>query len=237
LTDYIAGRLQEALDQVLAATGQRPFLLGYCMGGLLTLALAQQRTRDLAALVLLATPWDFHAAPGQAAFGRSALLTWSPLMDLLGELPVDILQALFATRGPLMAIRKFRRFGAMNPDSEPARRFVALEDWLNDGVALPAPVARECLGGWYADNSTLRGRWRIAGRVVQPDEVRLPVRCVIPAADRIVPPASAEALAARLPQASLQRPPLGHIGMMVSRRARRQVWAPLARWFLEQEER
>ena len=230
LTDYILGRLQDALDRVLADTGQRPLLLGYCMGGLLTLALAQRRPADLAALALLATPWDFHAAPGQAALGRGALLTWGPLLDLLGVLPVDGVQALFALLDPLTALRKFRRFAHMEATSPEAEAFVALEDWLNDGVALTAPVARECLGGWYAQNDTLHGRWRIGGQAVLPAEIELPTLCVIPANDRIVPPASAEALAGALPQAKIQRPAAGHIGMMVSGRGPREVWSPLAEW-------
>src|SRR5579863_7719615 len=58
LDDYIAGRLSKALDQVHGATGEKPVVLGYCMGGLLALGLACFRARDLAGLALLATPWD-----------------------------------------------------------------------------------------------------------------------------------------------------------------------------------
>ena len=43
-----------------------------------------------------------------------------------------------------------------------AALFVALEDWLNDGVPLPAPVARQCLAGWYGRNEPGRLAWRIA---------------------------------------------------------------------------
>src|SRR6185369_6108188 len=61
LTDYIAGRLEDALDQALEQTGGRPVgVLGYCMGGLLALALALRRPGDVSQLALLATPWDFH---------------------------------------------------------------------------------------------------------------------------------------------------------------------------------
>ena len=233
LTDYITGRLQAALDQVLAETGQRPLLLGYCMGGLLALALAQQRPEDIAALALLATPWDFHSAPGQAALGRSALLAWGSLLDLLGYLPVDAIQALFALLDPLTAVRKYRHFARMDPASPRAEAFVALEDWLNDGVPLTAPVARECLGGWYAENATQHGRWRVAGRPVRPQEVSVPSLCVIPAQDRIVPPASARALASALPLGECQEPAAGHIGMMIGRRAKREVWEPLAKWLAQ----
>lgn len=233
LTDYIVGRLEAAFDQVLTETGRPPLVLGYCMGGLLTLALAQRRGHEMSGLALMATPWDFHAAPGQAGVARSALLSWSPVMELLGQLPVDAVQALFTTLDPLTAVHKFRRFARLDPNSPEAQAFVALEDWLNDGVALTAPVARECLGGWYARNEPVKGRWRVAGQPVEPAAIEVSTLCVIPKSDRIVPPASARALAAALPHASLQQPAAGHIGMIASARARKTLWPELAEWLAQ----
>ncbi|TAN52791.1 MAG: alpha/beta fold hydrolase, partial [Rhodospirillales bacterium] len=61
LSDYIAGRLEEALRQAVRAHGGKLAVAGYCMGGLLALALAQRRPEAVTRLALLATPWDFHA--------------------------------------------------------------------------------------------------------------------------------------------------------------------------------
>ncbi len=150
LTDYIAGRLDAAFEAAITLVGAPLGVLGYCMGGLLALALAQRRKREVAALALLATPWDFHAEQLEQARVLGAL---AGLADAgfasLGELPVDVLQALFFSLDPLLALRKFSRFAALDPASAEAREFVALEDWLNDGVALALPVARESLGYWY----------------------------------------------------------------------------------------
>ena len=55
------GGRKRALDAAIEAVGQRPVLIGYCLGGLLAAGLAASRQRDLAGLALLATPWDFHA--------------------------------------------------------------------------------------------------------------------------------------------------------------------------------
>jgi polyhydroxyalkanoate synthase len=231
LTDYIAGRLEGALDAVLAETGQQPAVIGYCMGGLLALALALRRPDDVSGLALLATPWDFHAdTSGQGALAAAALPGLAPLMEAYGELPVDIIQGLFAGLDPQLVLRKFLAFARLDPDSPRAAAFVALEDWLNDGVALSAPVARECLGGWYGDNTPARGTWRVAGEVIDPRRLALPSLCLIPAQDRIVPPASAQALAGALAGTEILRPRLGHIGMMVSAGAEDQVWRPLADW-------
>ncbi|MFQ5775929.1 MAG: alpha/beta fold hydrolase [Kiloniellaceae bacterium] len=231
LTDYIAGRLETALDAVRETTAAPPLLIGYCMGGLLALGLALRRRHHLCGLALLATPWDFHAESGlQGALAASALAALGPLIDTLGELPVDPIQALFAGLDPQLVARKFVAFARLDPTSPKAASFVALEDWLNDGVPLAAPVARECLSGWYADNTPATGRWRVAGRPVDPARLDLPCLSVIPAQDRIVPPASAAALAAAIPGAQRMVPPMGHIGMVVGGRARQQVWRPLLAW-------
>lgn len=235
LTDYVAGRLERALDAAVEAAGGRPVaVIGYCMGGLLATALAQRRARDVAALVLLATPWNFHAADPDRARGLAAVMApWRPAIGLWGELPVDGVQALFALLDPLGAVKKFSGFAGLDPDGARARAFVALEDWLNDGVPLAGRVAIECLDGWYGANTPATGQWRIAGAEVDPRAVAAPSLHLIPQNDRIVPPASARALADAMPGAEVVNPPLGHIGMVVGSRGPAVVWRPLAEWLAE----
>ena len=60
-------------------------------------------------------------------------------------LPVDALQALFNGLNPGLANSKFRDLANVRANSRKFANFVALEDWLNDGVPLAGPVARECL--------------------------------------------------------------------------------------------
>jgi polyhydroxyalkanoate synthase len=231
LGDYIAGRLERALDVAISLARGPVGLVGYCMGGNLALALAHRRPRDVRALALLATPWDFHADRPELA--RAIAASSVPLLalaDRLGELSTDILQALFYLLDPYLAPRKFLRFAEFEPGSARERAFVALEDWLNDGVPLPARVARECLIGWYGENTPGNGTWRVAGEIVDPREIACPTLILVPSQDRIVPPASADALARLIPGAERLQPNLGHIGMMVSAGAEAAAWRPLADW-------
>lgn len=247
LTDYITQRLEPALDQAVELAGGPVAVAGYCMGGLLAVALTQRQPEKVSRLALLATPWDFHAqalngdpkqepaeaAENMATMAEAAVLACQPIIDLYGELPVDILQTLFSTLDPFLVLRKFRAFAALDPASVKAKEFVALEDWLNDGVPLAGPVAMECLREWYGENTPMNGRWKIAGRDVDPGRISAPSLLVVPRADRIVPPRSALGLAAKLPGAKILRPELGHIGMLTSRRAKTHVWEKLREWLGE----
>lgn len=235
LSDYIARRLEPAAEIARREAGSTPIVIGYCMGGLLALALAQRQLHLVRALALLATPWRFHAE--RAEHARLLGLLAAPIAQActsLGEVPVDMLQVLFAAQDPLLGLRKFSRFAELAPDSAAAQAFVALEDWLNDGVPLALAVAQECLGGWYGEDLPGRGLWRVAGKAIRPALIDVPSLVVVPAQDRIVPPATAAALAEELPRAQRMTPHLGHIGMIVARDAPKTVWAPLAAWLREQ---
>lgn len=231
LTDYVCRRLEPALERAVTLAGGPLPVVGYCMGGTLAVALATRRPAGISGLALLATPWDFHAErEGQ----EHILATIRPILDLVlqhfGELPVDLLQAIFANLDPNLAQRKFAHFANNRGRGRAGALFVALEDWLNDGVPLVPAVARECFDHWYGENRTAAGTWCIADTPVDPSGLDMPALLAIPAADRIVPPASARALAAVLPDVTLCTPPAGHIGMVVGSRAERSLWRPLADW-------
>ena len=227
LEAVIAGPLEHAMD----ALGTPVVLAGYCMGGLLTLAAALRRPGLVRGLALLATPWDFHAADADLARRMAATLTLlEPSMAATGTLPVDALQALFAMPSPGAVAAKYRAFGRLDQHGDAARDFVALEDWLNDGVPLGAPLAREALGGWYGANTPGRGAWPVAGRAVDPAALAVPAFVAVPQTDRIVPPASALPLARLIPGVVLHQPAAGHIGMVAGPRARDALWRPLLDW-------
>jgi polyhydroxyalkanoate synthase subunit PhaC len=142
----------------------------------------------VAKLALLAAPWDFHADKTGHAFLLSMGPTLAQMADRLGELPVDVLQTLFWSVDPWLAMKKFGRFLGMDPLSSSARDFVLLEDWLNEGAPLAGPTARECLIGWYGDNLPGTDRWVVGDKRIVPSRIARPALVMIPSGDRIVPP-------------------------------------------------
>src|SRR3546814_11951806 len=118
------------------------------MGGNLALAAALQAPDDVAALALLATPWDFHAGGAHhAALVQSLAPALVPEQgqvpaDAPAMLEVDVLQGFFWALDPFTALKTFTQFATLAPDRDAARRFVALEDRLTAGVPLAGPVPR-----------------------------------------------------------------------------------------------
>jgi polyhydroxyalkanoate synthase subunit PhaC len=231
-TSYVV-RLERALAFLTRRARRAPAVMGYCMGGTLTVALAARQPRRVAGLALLAAPWDFHADRAGHAFLLSVGPLLAEMADRVGELPVDVLQTLFWSLDPWLAVKKFGRFLGMDQAGSSAREFVLLEDWLNDGAPLAGPTARDCLIGWYGDNLPGANKWVVGGRRIVPSKMKVPALVMIPSGDRIVPPLSAAALAEPgrgLANATRLDLPLGHIGMVVSGRARDLCWTPLIDW-------
>jgi len=229
--DYIEGVLIPALEEIKTREKQAPRLAGYCLGGTLSVAPAVLRPDLVAGLVLLAAPWDFHEGTEAS---RAMLDLMRPMVEVMlgahGHLPVDAIQAMFASLDPTLVGRKFRNFAALDPASDQARRFVELEDWLNDGIPLAAPVAEEVLLNWYGRNDPAAGRWKVGDTVIDPARVTCPTLAFIPSQDRIVPPDSAARLAQAIPGAKAVKVDLGHIGMVAAAGALKHVYEPVIAW-------
>lgn len=229
--DYVEGVLIPALEEIKAQSGQVPRLVGYCLGGTLSVAPAVLRPDLVAALGLLAAPWDFRSGTEAS---RVLMNVSRPVIEVMlaaeGLASVDMLQALFASLDPTLVGRKFRRFAALDQNSEHARRFVELEDWLNDGVPLSGALAEEVFFNWYGANDPLNGRWKIDGTVIDPGRIACPTLAFIPTQDRIVPPGAAQCLADRIPQGAARTVAFGHIGMVAAANAPRAIYQPLLDW-------
>ncbi len=218
----IAGHAERLLDPLLAGLGEPAILVGYCLGGVIALGAARMRTSR--AVGLIATPWNYG---GFSDASRAALGTlWEksePPAHACGLLPMDVLQLAFWQLDPARTLAKYEAFGRHNdPGAELV--FVPVEDWANDGPPLTLAAARELVEDFFGRNVTAAGEWRVGGVPVEPHALGVPSFEIVSTTDRIVPAAASVGLPNRLSLA------LGHIGMIVGKRAPAEVWQPLAGW-------
>lgn len=239
LDDYVSHRLMPALAALRAQAGGGVALMGYCMGGTLAAGVAARAPEAVTALVTLGAPWDFACARGLAGALRAALRAQgvergAALLHAVGQtyglVPDALFQTLFALIDPMQAAVKFQRLARMDAASGAAERFVALEDWLADGVAMPVRAAEDLLIRWQLGNATVAGGWNLLGGPVALDAVAVPTLAFCGRGDTIAPPAVSEPLAAGIEGARIERPGTGHVGMAVGRAARAEVWEPAARF-------
>jgi polyhydroxyalkanoate synthase len=181
-------------------------LIGYCLGG--TMAIAAANLTSVEKVVTLATPWNFERYPESSS--RALQDVWrhsKPAAEVLGALPMEVLQAAFWSLDPRRTVQKFAEFGRLDPASADARRFVELEEWANEGEPLPFPAAQELVEDLFGQNLPGSGAWTVGGRTMS-DRTSVPSLHLTAERDLIAPPqtaASGEVVAI----------PSGHVGMIV----------------------
>ena len=202
----VAGHVEKFLVPLLENVGEPAAMIGYCLGG--TMAIAAANLAPVERVATLAAPWRFSGYPDESRAALAKL--WSgarTAAEQLGVLPMEVLQSAFWALDPARTVGKFADFGRMEPDSPGARRFLALEDWANEGEALPYPAARELIEDMFGANLPGRGEWHV-GLTRATDNLRVPTLHCTAGRDRIAP-------AQTVASGTEHRIAAGHVGMIV----------------------
>jgi len=231
LEGLISGRLVAAIEEISSQHDGALHTLGYCMGGTLLAAANASQKLPVKSQVLLASPWDFHA-------GTKKLLRcvqfWAPQsiasMQISNHLSVQYIQTIFASLDPFSSVKKFSKFAEMDQSSDACHLFIAVEDWLNDGVSLPNSVALETLEGWFLKNQPAENAWEFSGSALLLENTNVPSLIVASKADRLVEYEMSLPFLERISQSELLQPGCGHIGMMAGNNVIEKVWQPILGW-------
>lgn len=215
---------------------------GYCMGGTIMAAAASFYPDLFDRLVFIATPWDFgteaqrrHSTPKvEHMLLPHAIREWANAggmqrLQHTSQMPQEWLHMIFAQLDPSQVAQKFSRFAHISQRTLKARLFVAIEDWINGGQDIPATLISDIIDRWYINNLPHRGKWRIAGELVNLQEISAPTLMIIPHKDRIVPPAHSRALMQHFSNPFYIDAPCGHIAMM-NMASSLDIWRPVIKW-------
>lgn len=237
MDDYIVRHLAPLLRHIVGQGYRIKAIAGYCMGATLLAALASSCPDiydHINKTVLIAGPWGFdYQTPEQymrlQGVGAQALAIANATNNIV---PVDWVQSLFWAIEPLQVLRKFRKFKTADQTSLSTRRFVRVEDWLNDGREVTGRVVASCLHDWYQNDLPAKGQWVVDGAVVDPAHMTGDVLVAWGAKDNLVPPASAQKILTHLPRAKTVIVDTGHIGLMASDKGRENLWKPVAEFII-----
>lgn len=224
---FIKDRLCTAIEFLAKEYKQTVHVLGYCLGG--TLLAAAASNNNIASVTFLATPWDFHA--GEARLS-SRVKFWAekapPLLQEDSIVSADWVHTVLASLHPEIIIEKFIKFADMEEGSDEEKLFIAVEDWLNDGVDLPAGFAKTCIQDFFINNLTGQDKWHDLATISCPSLV------IASRKDKLIDYESAIFLHKKIKNSEITIADCGHIGMMAGKKAKEEVWQKFADWIKKQ---
>ena len=219
----VGGHVERYILPALDAVGNDAVLAGYCLGGTMSIAAAMLHRPK--ALILIAAPWNFGGFPSQTR--NDLLALWraaEPVARAFGLLPAEVLQQIFWKIDPARTVAKFEQFADKDAASPEGQNYVAVEDWANDGPPLTQAAGRELMEDLMAGNVSGTGQWQVAGRLIDPAGLTMPLLNIVSTIDRITPAASAWTGGDYIELAE------GHVGMVVGRKAPDSLWTRLGSW-------
>ena len=212
-------------------------LLGYCMGGTMSLMYATQYPENVRTLSLMATPLAFDGHGG-------ILERWAnhydpdTTVDALGNLPAELLAVEFSMMDPIdQYITKYINLYENIEDTDFVRNFARMEQWIWDGVDVAGEVYREFINDIYQNNQLINGEYELAGEPIDLGDLEMPVQQIVGEYDNIVPAESSKPLHDLIASDDqrLVEFGAGHIGISVSSKAHENLWPDVCEWFAERD--
>jgi polyhydroxyalkanoate synthase len=254
LEQYALKWLPQAVEQVCAHSGQAQVsLLGYCMGGLLSLiytaahsaqqadTLVQTRVRNL---ITIASPVNMHQMSGPAGKVYQMLSGPSGLMKRWTghELSVfnarhfhvdgRVLSVLFRLTQPKATLSSYVDLLKHLSDKAYVSRYTTMNEWFSHMPDYPGATVREMIQRLGLANGMASGQFNIGGQVIDLRNITCPILAFAGANDAITSIGSATALMSVVGSTDLsfEVVPGGHAGLFTGSSAVQTTWAIAADW-------
>lgn len=239
LDDYINGYINNCVDVVREKHNtDKVNLLGVCQGGTFSLCYSSLYPEKVKNVVLTVTPVDFKMPNcllnmrGGCTLGSDAL-DIDLMVDALGNVPGDFLNAEFLMLKPLqLGYDKYLDMPDIMEDEKKLINFLRMEKWIFDSPDQAGEAYRQFQKDFYQQNKLIKGEVKIGDRLVDLQNVQMPVLNVYAEKDHLVPPESTLALEKYVgtKDYTVRSFPVGHIGMYVSGKVQRDLPPTIADW-------
>ena len=187
-------------------------------------------------MVLTITPIDFHGDTVENRLGHGFINLWTRsltpedvdrLIEAYGNLPGEFMGSVFSQMTPMRTLMKYNLdLLEVVDDEKKFLNFLRMEKWIADRPHHPGEAAKQWLKDLYQDNKLINGTFTINGRPVNLGNITMPVLNVFAKDDHIIPPATSQALGAKVGTKDYQR---AGAARRTCRRVRRRQVAGVAR--------
>lgn len=232
MEDYIDGYMNGAVDFIRKSHGiQKINKMGICQGGTFSTIYAALYPEKLNTLTVYVAPFDFTT-------DKCMLYKWTKYIDVdtmvdsLGIIPADLLNAGFGMLKPSMDISKY--FGVLDSldDEGKIMNFLRMEYWKADCPDLAGELYRKYIKDLFRDNKLIKGTFELGGRLVDLKQITMPFLNIYATEDNIIPNESTIAINAKIGSMDkeLYAFPGGHIGVFVGGRSQKELGPKVAKW-------
>jgi polyhydroxyalkanoate synthase len=237
LDDYTQDFIPSCVRIIAEETGEPDVsIVGYCMGGVLSLIYAATHADGpLKNLACLTTPVNWQGMGLMARWSDRRFFDVDRLVDTLGVIPADFVQASFDMLRPAQKPASRIRVWEQMWNDEFVKSFRAFDRWGEETLPLAGEYFRQTTKELMWENRLATGELVVGRQTVDLGNIRVPVLHVTAEHDHIVSTAASDPLLELV--GSEDRTPVvlkgGHVSLIAGPNAVRRMWPALAAWLAE----
>jgi polyhydroxyalkanoate synthase len=232
--DYVLRFIPECVQRVRDDSGERDVtVIGYCMGGVLTVMWAALHPDDQPAnLVCFTTPIDFSKMELFAKWSDRRYFDVDKLVDSTGNIPSELIFTSFDMLRPATRIVGQIQLWENMWDESFVRSFRAFERWSADTLPLAGEYFRETIKELIWENRLHKNELVIGGRRADLRAITAPLLHAMAEHDHIVPHAAAKPLIDHVGSTDKEEIVLkgGHVSLVAGPNAVKRLWPRLDAW-------
>lgn len=224
--------LPRAVQAVSAdAGGEEVQLVGWCLGGIMTLLAAAGGRLPIRSVAVVASPFDTGQVPLAAPLRPLANVAGGSigtvLYRALGTAPAPLVKRAYQLAGVDKYVTKPLVLAANLDDRDLLAQIEAVDAFMGSMLAYPGRTFGQIYHRMLRRNDLADGRIELGGRTIDLADVEVPVLSIAGESDGIAPRKAVhhvETLLPNAPEVRIATAPGGHLGVLTGRAARRTTW-------------
>ncbi len=232
--DYILDFIPSCVEVVQQRSGEEEVsLVGYCMGGVLSLLYASLHTPGpVRNLAVFTTPFDWSKFGLFNAWSDKRYFDVDTIVDSFGNMPADLLAASFDMLRPATKTAGQVQLWDNIWNDEFVKSYRAFDRWAAEMLPLAGRYFRETTKELMFANKFYTGEFEIAGRRADVANINAPFLHAVAEHDHIVPLECSRELVDRVGSTDKEMVVLkgGHVSLIAGPNAVRRLWPKLDSW-------
>ena len=233
LEDYVLDFIPTCLRHVREETGQdQASVLGYCIGGTLSILNAALFPANIANLVLFATPVDFSHMALFRLWGDPKYFDVDRLVEAVGNIPGEFILSAFDTMRPANRTAGLLHLWTNMWNDDYVKSYRMFDRWAAETLPLAGEYFRQSTKEFLWRNSIMTGEIAIGGQRVELSKITAPLLSIIAQHDHVVPQPAAHPIMDLV--GSTEREELlvkgGHVSVVAGPGAVTRLWPSIDKW-------